>query len=76
MKMSRVIVKPIASPAIERKLPRGSAAVAKITHTRKNVRMISITSPSPAPIWAICGTPSFVASTELPGSSQVSSAAE
>ncbi len=50
MKMSSVIVKPIARPAIERKLPRGSAAVAKITQTRKNVRITSITIPSPAPI--------------------------
>jgi hypothetical protein len=53
MRMSIVIVKPIARPAMILKLPPGSAAVAKTTHTRKKVRTVSITRPcqtlTPAP---------------------------
>jgi hypothetical protein len=64
MKMSRVIVKPIARPEIEPKAPRGSAAVAKITHTRKKVSTVSITSPAPGlmPVPS-AGTPRSTAST-------------
>ena len=68
MKMSSVIVKPIARPAIDLKAPRGSAAVAKITQTRKKVRMISITSPAPGEMpRPSVGAPSFVAFTSTFG---------
>jgi hypothetical protein len=63
MKMSSVIVRPIASPAIMRNDPRGSTAVAKTTQTRKNVRMISIPSPWPALMPPpIAGVPRLTAS--------------
>src|SRR5215831_10866906 len=45
IRMSSVIVKPIASPAIDLNEPPGSAAVANTTQTRKNVRTPSITTP-------------------------------
>jgi hypothetical protein len=62
--MSSVIVKPIASPEIEAKAPRGSAAVAKITQTRKKVRTLSITTPAPGLIPVPrAGTPRSTAST-------------
>src|SRR5204863_10034383 len=42
---SIVIVSPIARPAIDLNVPPGSAAVANTTHTRKNVKTPSITTP-------------------------------
>ena len=47
MSASSAIVKPIASPAICLKVPRGSTAVAKTTQTRKNVSTASIATPLP-----------------------------
>ena len=38
-RMSSVIVNPIARPAMDLNVPRGSAADAKMTHTRKKVRI-------------------------------------
>jgi hypothetical protein len=69
MKMSSVIVKPIARPEIEANAPRGSAAVAKTTQSRKNVSTASITTPPPAPIpGASEGAPRLTASTCCSGS--------
>ena len=45
-----MIVKPIARPAIDAKVPRLSAAEAKTTQTRKKVRIPSMTAPWGAPI--------------------------
>ena len=42
IRMSSVIVRPIARPAIDLNVPRGSAAVAKTTQTRKKVRIASM----------------------------------
>ncbi len=73
MKMSSVIVKPIASPAIAGKTPRGSAAHAKITQTRKKVRTASITTPPPGLIPAPSdGAPRLTASTAGCGSTALS----
>src|SRR6187431_3277470 len=47
-RMSNVITSPIASPAIEAKDPRTSAAVANTTQTRKNVRTASSAAPDQA----------------------------
>ena len=44
-----VIVNPIPSPAIALNVPPGSAAVAKITQTRKNVSTSSMTTPCQTP---------------------------
>jgi hypothetical protein len=71
--MSSVIVNPIARPAIEAKVPRGSAAHANITQTRKNVSTASITTAEPAPIpFPTAGAPRLTTSTWLCGSSHVS----
>src|SRR5437764_1922493 len=68
IRMSIVIVRPIASPAIDLNVPRGSAAVAKTTQTMKNVRISSVATPAPEPFVAFnCGTPSFLPSTEAVG---------
>ena len=47
MRMSNVIVSPIASPAIDLKAPPGSAAVANTTQTRKKVRIASVSTAGP-----------------------------
>jgi hypothetical protein len=70
--MSSVIVSPIARPAIEAKVPRASAAVAKMTQTRKNVRTASITRPAPAPTpFPSAGTPSLLGSVSSSGRTSV-----
>ena len=69
MQMSSVIVKPIARPAIVANAPRGSAAVAKITQTRKKVSTASIaTPPNPLMPGASEGAPRLTASTCCCGS--------
>jgi hypothetical protein len=76
MKTSSVIVNPIARPAIKRKAPLGSAAVAKITQTRKKVRIASITTPWPPLIpGPRAGTPRLTASTLGSGSRPLRSSA-
>jgi len=66
--MSIVIVRPIASPAIDLNVPRGSAAVAKTTKTRKNVMTTSIAKPAPLPITlATPGAPSLARSVSWSG---------
>ena len=56
--MPNVIVRPIASPAIDLNAPPGSTAVAKTTQTRKNVSRASIARPAPTPIVSFTtGTP-------------------
>jgi hypothetical protein len=51
------MVRPIASPAIDLNVPRASAAVAKTTQTRKNVRTASTAKPAPSPI---CSEPDLL----------------
>jgi hypothetical protein len=46
IRTSIVIVSPIARPAIDLNVPRGSAAVANTTQTRKKVRIASTISPA------------------------------
>ena len=55
--MSIVIVRPIARPAINLNVPRGSTAVAKTTQTRKMVVTASSTAASPAVTESTRGTP-------------------
>src|SRR3984893_8307705 len=47
-RMSIVIVRPIASPAIDLNVPRGSTALANTTHARKNVMIASRPNAAPA----------------------------
>jgi len=68
MRMSSVIVKPIASPAIDLNVPLGSTAVAKITQTRKKVRIASTATPAPTVITGVSdGAPSLVPFTATVG---------
>jgi hypothetical protein len=71
--MSSVTVRPIARPEIVANAPRGSAAVAKTTQTRKKVKISSITIPPPAetPL-PTAGAPRLTASVCDCGSSQES----
>ena len=76
MRTSNVIVRPMARPAIDLKAPPGSAAVAKTTQTRKNVRIPSITTPcqtlTPEPS---AGEPRLLIARTFSGNNQRSSRA-
>src|SRR5271166_4327932 len=74
--MSIVIVSPIARPAIDLNVPRGSTALANTTHARKNV--ITASSPNAAPgetPLPTAGTPRLTASVWPEGISSLTSSA-